>query len=55
MTEIAPFTNFSPAEAYHEDYYDRYPYLPYCQVVIDPKVRKLLKEYRKEVKDELAR
>ena len=55
VTEIVPFTNFYPAEAYHEDYYDRNPYQPYCQFVIDPKVHKLLKDYRKEVKDELAR
>jgi peptide-methionine (S)-S-oxide reductase len=55
VTEIAPFTNFYPAEAYHRDYYDSNRLQPYCTLVIDPKVQKLLKEYRKEVKDELAR
>ncbi len=55
VTEIAPFTNFYPAEAYHKEYYERNRYQPYCMAVIDPKVRKLLKEYRDEVKEELAR
>jgi peptide-methionine (S)-S-oxide reductase len=52
VTEIAPFTNFYPAEDYHKDYYDNNRYQPYCMVVIDPKVQKLLKEYRDEVKSE---
>ena len=55
VTEIVPFTNFYPAEDYHKDYYDRNRYQPYCQAVIDPKVKKLLKEYRVEVKDESIR
>ena len=55
VTEITPFTNFYPAEDYHKEYYDRNGYQPYCQYVIDPKVRKLLKEYRSEVKEEFAR
>ena len=51
VTEIVPFTNFYPAEDYHNDYYDRNRSQPYCLVVIDPKVQKLLKEYRNDVKD----
>jgi peptide-methionine (S)-S-oxide reductase len=52
VTEITPFTNFYPAEDYHTEYYDRNRYQPYCMFVIDPKVQKLLKEYRSEVKEE---
>jgi peptide-methionine (S)-S-oxide reductase len=55
VTEIVPFTNFYPAEDYHKDYYDRNRYQPYCLVVIDPKLQKVLKEYRTEVKDESIR
>ena len=55
VTEIVPFTNFYPAENYHKDYYDNNRYQPYCMMVIDPKVRKLLKEYRDDVKDESIR
>ena len=55
VTEILPFTNFYPAEDYHQEYYDRNPYQPYCMVVIDPKVRKLLKEYHDDLKEEALR
>lgn len=50
VTEIVPFTNFYPAESYHKDYYDRNPSQGYCMFVIDPKVQKLLKQYRDVVK-----
>ncbi|GHO85822.1 peptide-methionine (S)-S-oxide reductase MsrA [Dictyobacter formicarum] len=50
VTEILPFTNFYPAEDYHDDYYDRNPNQGYCRLIIDPKVQKLLKEYRNDLK-----
>jgi peptide-methionine (S)-S-oxide reductase len=49
VTEIVPFTNFYQAEDYHKDYYERNRFQPYCMFVIDPKVRKILKEYQKEI------
>jgi peptide-methionine (S)-S-oxide reductase len=52
VTEIVPLPNFYPAEDYHTDYYDRNRSQGYCRVVIDPKVQKLLKEYRNDVKQE---
>jgi peptide-methionine (S)-S-oxide reductase len=55
VTEIVPFTNFYPAEDYHKDYYDNNRSQGYCMFVIDPKVKKLLKEYGNVVKDEYAR
>ena len=55
VTEIVPFTNFYPAEDYHKDYYDKNRSQGYCMFVIDPKVKKLLKEYKNVVKDENAR
>jgi peptide-methionine (S)-S-oxide reductase len=54
VTEIAPFTNFYPAEDYHKDYYDNNRSQPYCMFVIDPKVQKLLKEYRNDLKEAKA-
>jgi peptide-methionine (S)-S-oxide reductase len=54
VTEIVPFTNFYPAEDYHKDYYDKNRSQGYCMFVIDPKVKKLLKEYKQVVKDEIA-
>lgn len=52
VTEIVPFTNFYKAEGYHQNYYDRNQEYPYCQFVVNPKIQKLLKEFKKEVKEE---
>jgi peptide-methionine (S)-S-oxide reductase len=40
VTQLAPLTEFYPAEAYHRDYYRRNPGAGYCRVVIAPKVAK---------------
>lgn len=52
VTEIVPFTKFYKAEGYHDNYYENNKNAPYCTIVINPKIQKLLKEYSKEVKDE---
>jgi peptide-methionine (S)-S-oxide reductase len=52
VTEISPFRNFYVAEDYHKNYYDDNLDAPYCNFVIDPKVRKLLLKYGNDVKDE---
>ena len=46
VTEIEQMDVFYPAEAYHQNYFRLNPYQPYCQVVIDPKVRKFRKAFR---------
>lgn len=50
VTEITPFKNFFEAEGYHKNYYDRNSDAPYCKYVIDPKIQKLYKEFKQEVK-----
>jgi peptide-methionine (S)-S-oxide reductase len=52
VTEILPVATFYPAEDIHQNYYEKNSYQPYCQYVIDPKLQKLLKEYKDEVKNE---
>lgn len=52
VTEIVPFTNFYKAEEYHQSYYERNKSYPYCSVVIDPKIKKLLQKYTSFVKQE---
>lgn len=52
VTEIVPYSNFYKAENYHQDYYDKNKNYPYCSVVIDPKIQKLLREFKKEVQEE---
>lgn len=55
VTEIVPYTVFYPAEDYHKAYYEKNSFQPYCQFVIDPKISKLMKEYRELIKDEEKR
>jgi peptide-methionine (S)-S-oxide reductase len=53
VTEITPFTTFYPAEDYHDDYYDQNRNQGYCRIVIDPKIKKLMKDYREDLKAEV--
>ncbi|MGH7687844.1 MAG: peptide-methionine (S)-S-oxide reductase MsrA [Candidatus Dormibacteria bacterium] len=41
VTEIEPLTAFYPAEEYHQDYFARNPNQGYCQIVINPKLKKV--------------
>lgn len=45
VTELVPFERFYPAEDYHQEYYRRNPYQPYCALVVGPKVAKFRKQY----------
>jgi len=55
VTEISPFTTFYKAENYHQNYYRDNPYQPYCLAIIDPKIKKLRKEFQAKLKDALHR
>jgi peptide-methionine (S)-S-oxide reductase len=50
VTELKPFEAFYRAEDYHQDYYKKNPWQPYCLVVIRPKVAKLRKHYMQMLK-----
>lgn len=53
VTEIVPYTNFYKAEDYHQNYYEKnYDINPYCSIVIDPKIAKLVAEFNENVKEE---
>jgi len=45
VTELAGDATFYPAEAYHQQYFDRNGRQPYCQFVVAPKVAKFRKEF----------
>jgi peptide-methionine (S)-S-oxide reductase len=46
VTEVTPLDVFYPAEDYHQAYYERNrDRNPYCRIIIDPKVQKLLSSY----------
>ena len=44
-TPIIKYSNFYPAEDYHQDYYNQNGMQPYCQFVVRPKVEKLKKHF----------
>ena len=46
VTEITEWTNFFPAEGYHDDYFELNGEQPYCQFVIHPKVEKFEKDFQ---------
>jgi peptide-methionine (S)-S-oxide reductase len=53
VTEIAPLKNFYKAEDYHQDYYENNKNRnPYCSIVIDPKIEKLLDKFNSDIKEE---
>jgi peptide-methionine (S)-S-oxide reductase len=41
VTEIVPLKVFYKAETYHQNYYRNNPQLPYCRMMIAPKLQKL--------------
>lgn len=46
VTEVAAYTEFWTAEAYHQDYYPQHPENPYVQRVSRPKVEKVAKVFK---------
>jgi len=45
VTEVAPLDKFYMAEDYHQEYFARNPYQPYCMAVVSPKVSKFRKHF----------
>lgn len=54
VTEIQPCSEFFPAEAYHQGYYQRNGDQPYCRAVIAPKVSKLRAHFASRLRPEPA-
>jgi len=50
VTELAPASTFHMAERYHQEYFERNPYQPYCQAVVAPKVAKFRKHFLEKLK-----
>lgn len=52
VTELKPFESFYEAEEYHRQYYQNNSDVPYCQVVINPKLEKLKKKFNELIKSD---
>ena len=50
VTEISPFSEFYPAEAYHQNYYLDHPREGYCAMMIVPKLEKFKKVFKDKLK-----
>lgn len=50
VTKISHARDFYPAENYHHDYYENNKNKPYCKLVIDPKIKKLEKDFKEYLK-----
>ncbi|TSC67725.1 MAG: peptide-methionine (S)-S-oxide reductase [Parcubacteria group bacterium Gr01-1014_72] len=45
VTKVVPLEKFFPAEEYHRDYYARNPQNQYCELIIDPKLEQVQKDF----------
>ena len=54
VTQVAPLDKFYLAEDYHQEYFARNPYQPYCMAVVAPKVSKFRKHFLEMLKKEPA-
>lgn len=50
VTELEPLKEFFEAENYHKDYYANNKDMPYCQVIINPKLDKVQKQFAELLK-----
>ena len=54
VTEVTQASVFYPAEDYHQDYFAKNPFQPYCQAVAAPKVAKVRKVFKDLLKEKAA-
>ena len=50
VTEVVPLEVFYVAENYNKDYYERNKEAPYCEIVISPKLEKVVKQFAELLK-----
>jgi peptide-methionine (S)-S-oxide reductase len=50
VTQVVPLEEYYKAEDYHQEYFERNPYQPYCQAVVAPKVSKFRRKFLEKLK-----
>lgn len=51
ITEVQPLEKFYQAEEYHRDYYQKNQAQPYCEIVINPKLRRVQEKFAELLKE----
>ncbi len=51
VTEVSELKNFTPAESYHQQFYNKNPQAMYCNIIISPKIKKLYEKFGDITKD----
>jgi peptide-methionine (S)-S-oxide reductase len=51
VTEVKPLDKFYEAESYHRNYFANNREMPYCQIIIEPKVQKLQEKFAALLKE----
>ena len=46
VTQVEILQKFFPAEEYHQNYFEKNPFAGYCQVVINPKLKKFKQKFK---------
>ncbi len=54
VTEVVKFDKFYVAEDYHQEYFAKNPFQPYCMAVVAPKVSKFRKHFLDRLKKQPA-
>ena len=54
VTEVTKFDEFFAAEDYHQEYFAKNPFQPYCMAVVAPKVTKFRKHFMDKLKRQTA-
>lgn len=54
VTEVTKLDKFYMAEDYHQEYFAKNPFQPYCQAVVAPKVAKFRKQHLEMLKKQPA-
>ncbi len=50
VTELQALHSYSPAEGYHQDYFENNPHQGYCAFVVAPKVQKFVQTFADKVR-----
>ena len=51
VTQVVPLGTFFKAEDYHQDYYNQNKSAPYCQIIIESKIKKVRDRFTKLLKE----